>query len=426
MFCLSVPAGTIKLRSLTGKSKNMMFWESGCVMNFIEEAKDIFPAVRAFRRYIHENAETGFDLPLTKKAITERLDGMGVFWEEIGGGIVAVVGTGRKNILLRSEMDALPMFEDNQLPFRSKVQRAHMCGHDMNAAMLMGTITLLKRHESELGGQLVALFQPNEEGTVPGGPSGAEEVVKSGFLDKYPVRKGFHFHLNAKSPLNYLNYGKGRTFGASTSFQIRLIGKSAHGSRSYEGKDPMNAAVHLYNILYSIVNREVDVFKHTIFYILPMSASTVNMIPDEMIMNCRLLAYDDEVTPYLMERFKEAASGVAGAFRMQHEFRRISYVPGIEATPEWTDRLLKSAVKILPAGRINTEPEVKRGAEDFSFIGNRLKERTCFFLGAGPDEETAYEYGQHSSKVIFNENTLPVGIALESTMVFDYLNSDEE
>jgi metal-dependent amidase/aminoacylase/carboxypeptidase family protein len=150
------------------------------------------------------------------------------------------------------------------------------------------------------------------------------------------------------------------------------------------------------------------------------------MIPDEMIMNCRLLAYDDEVTPYLMERFKEAASGVAGAFRMQHEFRRISYVPGIEATPEWTDRLLKSAVKILPAGRINTEPEVKRGAEDFSFIGNRLKERTCFFLGAGPDEETAYEYGQHSSKVIFNENTLPVGIALESTMVFDYLNSDEE
>lgn len=395
-------------------------------MDFLEEARDIFPAVREFRRYIHKNAETGFDLPLTKKAITERLDGIHVPWKEIGGGIAATVGQGSRNVLLRSEMDALPMFEDNDLPFRSAAQRAHMCGHDMNAAMLLGTITLMKRHEDELKGQLVALFQPNEEGTVPGGPSGAEQVVKAGFLDQYPVKKGFHFHLNAKSPLNYLNYGKGRTFGASTSFQIRLIGKSAHGSRSYEGNDPMNAAVHLYNILYSIVNREVDVFKHTIFYILPMSASTVNMIPDEMTMNCRLLAYDDTVTPYLMDRFREAAAGVAAAFRMQHEFRRLSYIPGIEATPAWTDRLLKSAAKILPAERISPEPEVKRGAEDFSFIGNRLEERTCFFLGAGPNADEPYEYGQHSSKVIFNEDTLPVGIALESTMVFDYLNSSEE
>ncbi len=393
-------------------------------MSFLEEANALVPELLEFRHYIHEHAETGFELPLTTKAITDRLDALGVPWENVGGGIVATVGSGEKNILLRSEMDALPMVEENDLPFRSHTNRAHMCGHDLNATLLLGTITLMKKHEAELKGQLVALFQPNEEGTDS--PSGADQVYNAGFLEKYHVKKGFHFHMNAKSPLNYLNYGKGRVFGASSSFRITLTGKSAHGSRSYEGRDPMNAAIHLSNIMYSIVQKEVDVFRHTIFYILPFSASTCNMIPDEIVMNCRLLCYDDDVTPYLMERFQEAAEGIGIALRVKTKFEKLSFVPGIEATPEFTDLLLKSAAKVLPADRISKVLEVKRGAEDFSFIGNHLDARTCFFLGAGPTEDEPYEYGQHSTKVVFNEKTIPVGVALESTMVYDYLNGDEE
>lgn len=393
-------------------------------MSFLEEAKELVPELLEFRHYIHEHAETGFELPLTTKAITERLDALGVPWENVGGGIVATVGSGEKNILLRSEMDALPMVEENDLPFCSHTNRAHMCGHDLNATLLLGTITLMKKHEAELKGQLVALFQPNEEGTDS--PSGADRVYNAGFLEKYHVKKGFHFHMNAKSPLNYLNYGKGRVFGASSSFRITLTGKSAHGSRSYEGRDPMNAAIHLSNLMYSIVQKEVDVFRHTIFYILPFSASTCNMIPDEIVMNCRLLCYDDDVTPYLMERFQEAAEGIGIALRVKTKFEKLSFVPGIEATPEFTDLLLKSAAKVLPPDCISKVPEVKRGAEDFSFIGNHLDARTCFFLGAGPTEDEPYEYGQHSTKVVFNEKTIPVGVALESTMVYDYLNGDEE
>lgn len=393
-------------------------------MDFREEAKEIVPELLEFRHYIHEHAETGFELPLTTKAITDRLDALNVPWENVGGGIVATVGKGEKNILVRSEMDALPMCEENDLPFRSKANRAHMCGHDMNATMLLGTITLMKRHEAELKGQMVALFQPNEEGTDS--PSGGEAVINAGFLQKYHVKKGFHFHLNAKSPLNFLNYGKGRVFGASTSFRITLKGKSSHGSRSYEGRDPMNAAIHLSNIMYSIVYKEVDVFRHTIFYILPFTASTCNMIPDEIVMNCRLLCYDDDVTPYLMKRFQEAAEGVGHALQITPVFEKLSYVPGYSATPEFTDLLLKSAAKVLPPDRISKEPEVKRGAEDFAFIANHLEAKTGFFLGAGPDENTPYEYGQHSTKVVFNEKTLPVGVALESTMVYDYLNGNEE
>lgn len=392
-------------------------------MDFKLEAEQLVPELIKFRRYIHENAETGFDLPLTTKAITSRLDALQIPWEIIGGGIVATVGKGDKQLLLRSEMDALPMAEENNLPFRSKCQRAHMCGHDMNATMLLGTVTLLKKHESELKGQLVALWQPNEEGTDKN-ESGAERVVRAGFFKKYPVKDGFHFHLNAKSPLNYLNYGKGKTFASSTTFYIHLYGKSAHGSRSYEGKDPLNASIQLYNILHSIVNKEIDVFKHVIFYMLPMSANTVNMVPDEVTMNCHLLCYDYESEKYLMQRFREAAEGVAMALRIKQKFEVIYHVPLVETSPTLADELLQSARKVLPDSRINDEPEVKRGAEDMAYLADEMDRVCSFFLGAGPDENTPYEYGQHSTKVVFNEKTLPVGVALESTMVFDYLNKD--
>lgn len=172
-------------------------------MSFLDEANEIVPKLLEFRHYIHEHAETGFELPLTTDAITSRLDAMQIPWENVGGGIVATVGSGNKNILVRSEMDALPMPEENDLSFRSHGNKAHMCGHDLNATLLLGTLTILKKHEKELKGQMVALFQPNEEGTDS--PSGAERVYEAGFLKKYHVKKGFHFHMNAKSPLNYLN-----------------------------------------------------------------------------------------------------------------------------------------------------------------------------------------------------------------------------
>ena len=122
-------------------------------MSFLDEANEIVPELLEFRHYIREHAETGFELPLTTEAITSRLDDMQIPWENVGGGIVATVGNGDKNILVRSEMDALPMPEENDLPFRSHANRAHMCGHDLNATILLGTLTLLKKHEKELKGE---------------------------------------------------------------------------------------------------------------------------------------------------------------------------------------------------------------------------------------------------------------------------------
>ena len=156
-------------------------------MSFLDEANEIVPELLEFRHYIHEHAETGFELPLTTEAITSRLDAMQIPWENVGGGIVATVGSGEKNILVRSEMDALPMPEENDLPFRSHGNKAHMCGHDLNATLLLGTLTLLKKHEAELKGQLVALFQPNEEGSDS--PSGAERVYEKGISFPYECQK---------------------------------------------------------------------------------------------------------------------------------------------------------------------------------------------------------------------------------------------
>lgn len=235
------------------------------------------------------------------------------------------------------------------------------------------------------------------------------------FLNKFNIVSGISMHVNAKLSLGKLGYGKGKMFASNTSFDVVIHGKGSHGARPFEGKDPINIAVQIYNVLNSIVAREVNVFKHNIFSVTSINAGDAyNVIPETVIMKCSLRTYDEESRKYLENRFWEVLKGMESVFDVKIEYTIHSFVPSLVATPDFVDNLLDLAKKIIPLDQIDSQPAIKYGSEDFAFIAKHLKQIASMSIGAGPDKSTPYLYGQHNSKVLFNEEAILYGCALQS------------
>lgn len=382
----------------------------------LKTAQGLLPELIEFRREIHAHPEIGFELYNTKKIITERLNSAGIEWEEFAGSIVAKVGKeDGKSILLRTEMDALPMQEESGLPFQSRIpKQAHCCGHDLNAAILLGALKLLKKDLSK--GRVVGLFQAAEETG-----EGAKALMDNDFLQKYNLDTGISMHVNAKFPLGKLGYGKGKMFASNTSFDVVIHGKGSHGARPFEGKDPVNMVVQLYNVLNSIVAREVNVFKHNIFSIISIkTGDSYNVIPDTVTMQCSLRTYDEESRLYLEKRFRKAIDGMAAVFGVTMDYIVKNCMPSLSTTPEFVDFLLKHATEVIPKEQIATNPDIKYGSEDYAFIAQKLKQVASMSIGAGPSLTKGYQYGQHSSKVVFNEDAIAYGSALQAWWALNY------
>lgn len=386
--------------------------------DFINEANKIKGQLIKTRRYIHENAEVGYETIKTSNHIKEKLKEMGIAYNEINEtGIIADIGNGEKTILLRADTDALPMYEENNLPFKSKEKSSHCCGHDLHVTMLLGAAKILKDKEDELKGTIRLMFQPDEEGGT-----GAKVMVDNGVLDDRSIDAALALHVDAKSPLGRLDYGYGKTFASNDSFEITIKGRGGHGARPYETIDPINIATNIYNSLYSIINREVDPFSHVLFSITSIEAdSTFNIIPDGATIKGTLRTYDEEQREYLLGRFEKVTEAISQSFMADAKFKVVKSLPALTTSEDFTDKIIEFAKKLRDEIKINREPVVKRGSEDFSYITERIENNGYLFIGAGKSRQEGYEWGQHNSKVIFNEDVLPIGSALISTVAYLWL-----
>ena len=393
----------------------------GDIMNqFLKKAQELEPLLIAFRRKIHTHPEIGFELNHTKKAIEKELDQAGIHWEEFAGSLIAVIeNSPGKTYMIRAEMDALPMDEESGLSFSSKIPgKAHCCGHDLNASMLLGALILLK--QSCVQGRIIGLFQAAEETG-----QGAKRLVDEGFLEKYGIDTGMRMHVNAKAPLGRLGYGKGKMFASNTSFDVVIHGKGSHGARPFEGKDPVNMAVQLYNLLNSVTARETNVFDHNIFSIVSLlTGDSYNVIPDTVTMKCSLRTYDEKNRIYLEKRYQEVIAGMAKAFNAQIDYNVINTIPSLSTTPDFVDKMLKEAQDIIPENQIAPAPEIKYGSEDFAFTASQMKQVASMSIGAGISPEEGYRYGQHNAKVIFNEKCIALGSALQAWWAFQYCGGE--
>ena len=284
--------------------------------DYLREARELKEQLIAWRRQIHLNPELGMDTPKTAAFISGVLKELGYEPKTLGGGVVATLKgpCPGKTILLRAELDALPMQEESGLPFASQNPGvAHTCGHDTHAAMLLGAAQLLMEHRRELAGSVKLMFEPGEE-TL----EGAWSMLEAGLLTDPPVDACLAIHslINTPEPTGRLICNPGPVSASCDVFRIEIKGKGTHGSRPETGVDPINILCHLHGLLQTILTREKPQKEPAVLTICQIYAGKAdNVIPEEGFMTGTVRTFNREVQMLIRRRMEEIVTGTASGFR---------------------------------------------------------------------------------------------------------------
>ncbi len=377
-------------------------------MDILKRAKELQCEVVANRRWLHQHPELSFDMPVTSAYVKEKLTEMGYEPKDIGDcGVTALVGGKKpgKCILIRADMDALPMKEESGLPFASCCDdKAHTCGHDGHTAMLLGAARILKEMENEIPGTIKLMFQPSEEYG-----NGAENLYKAGILEDPHVDASFGIHLIAQLPCGQIGYAKGPMFASCDSFNITVTGKGGHGSQPNTAIDPVNIAAHIVVNLNTILAREVSPSDFAVMTVGCIQSGTINnIIPSEALIRGTIRSYDPKVRKFMCERMIEVAEETARGFRATARNDWFANVPPVYTDGPTMDILGGGVRDLLGAEWVDDHAQPFTGTEDFGFITGLIPSG-FFLLGASPAEGEAMP--QHNPKIIFNEDAFPHGVA---------------
>ena len=397
--------------------------------DLLNEAKALEPQLQTWRRTLHRHPEVGFDLPQTKALVKQALTAMGYAPQDCGkAGVIALVGGKKpgKTLLLRGDMDALPIQEQSGEEFSSEIPgRMHGCGHDMHTAMMLGAAKLLKAHEDEIEGTVKLEFQPAEE-IFQGSP----DMIANGLLEDPKVDAAVMFHVLAGMPLpagTVLVPGGGITMASCEQYHITVHGKGGHGSTPHACVDPITAAAHIHIALQEINSRELD---PNAFGVLTTgcfkAGAASNVIPDtaEMFGTIRTTDPDNKTGELIRKRMTEIAQGVALAFRCTAEVEFSDYCPCMVVDKALAADALTYMTDLLGAGAMDMTPltggKAGGGSEDFAFVSHEVP-TVSMFISAGNSKD-GYLYGQHHPKVRFDDSILYEGSAAYSYFALRWLS----
>ena len=371
----------------------------------LEAAKALEPQLQEWRRTLHRHPEVGFDLPQTKALVKKALTEMGYTPQDCGKcGVIALAGGKRpgKVILLRGDMDALPLQEESGEEFSSELPgKMHGCGHDMHTAMVLGAAKLLKEHEDEIEGTVKLEFQPAEEIF-----QGSLDMINSGLLENPKVDAAVMFHVLAGMPLPagmVLVPGGGITMASCEQYHIVVHGKGGHGSMPNACIDPITAAAHIHIALQEINSRELDPAGFGVFTTGRFEAGKAsNVIPDtaDMWGTIRTVDPEQKVSALIHQRMTEIAQGVATAYRCTAEVEFSDYCPCMVVDTPLAGNALTYMTELLGKGAMDMTPltggKPGGGSEDFAFVSHEVP-TVSMFLAAGNAKE-GYTYGQHTPR----------------------------
>lgn len=382
---------------------------------FMARAAGLQPQLVRWRRDLHQIPEVGTNLPQTMAYIKAQLDSMGISckaYDDISC-IEATIGKGETCFLLRSDMDALPVKEEAELPFKSTNGCMHGCGHDLHAAILLGAAKLLKEREAELPGRVKLLFQSGEEVF-----RGAKAAVEAGVLENPHVDAALAMHVIAMMPMGVVMTGK-EAMSSVDVFEITLTGHGGHGSMPESCIDPINAGVQVYLALQSLIARETGGTEEAVLTIGQFTAGDVaNVIPETAVLKGTLRTFKKEVRQKLKKRMEEVTAGVAGTYRCGHHFQIVSSCPSVVTDDAVTQSVRGSIRTVVPQFHV-MDGAHGMGSEDFAEITDRVPS-AYFMIGAGPADPQR-RLGQHNPKVEFNEDVLSIGAAIYAQAAADYL-----
>lgn len=382
-----------------------------------------------FRRHLHAHPELSFKEHDTAAFIADRLTELGIEHRPIArtGVLAWIEGRGkadpkRRAVVLRADIDALPITEQNDIGWRSCTPGVmHACGHDMHAAMLLGAAQLLQEYRTQLQGTIKLVFQPDEEGFT-----GAKAMLSAGVLKDPAPQAGFALHVNSGTPSGLVLCGRGTFMAGCTLFRITVNGVGCHGAMPEKGVDPLNIASHIYLSLQEIISREIGAKTPAVVTIGRMTGGEApNIIPQTAVLEGTIRSFDRDLSAQIFTRIGEIAQCTAQAFRGTAVTEEIASAPPLRNDVALTNRMADLAGALFGEKLIYRMDEGGMGSEDFASYTYDLP---CAYLliGAGTKQENpAFGEPMHNERVVFNEDILPRGAALHTWCALNWL-ADED
>ncbi|MFQ7755235.1 MAG: M20 metallopeptidase family protein [Intestinibacter bartlettii] len=382
---------------------------------FLKRAQELEASMKSDRHYLHQNAEVGFDLPITTKYVMDRLQEIGLEPKEIcKSGVTALIEGKKpgKTYLLRADMDALLMNEENVLKFASKTNAAHNCGHDMHTAILLGAAQILKENVDELEGNVRLMFQPNEEAFL-----GSKAMIEAGVLDDVDVASCMHMMLDYDAS----NYACAPGFFSSScdGFKITVNGKGCHGAMPHLGIDPINVGMSICTAFQQLVSRETPPKETASLTFGQFSGgNTPNIVPDKVVIQGTLRTYNAELRAKLVNRMQTIVKSAGEMYGTTVEYEVLSDVPSIYVNPEMLEEVKTYLSEIEGLTLANDNFRITP-SDDMAFISEKVP--TVYLLLQARVKDNPYPH--HNPKVLFDESAMTWGAAMHAQCAFEWLRN---
>lgn len=381
----------------------------------------------AHRRWLHQHPGVGFELSETREYVRQQLKNLGLSPVDCGkmGLSVEIKGNNPgKTILLRADMDALPIHEEADVDYASVNGNMHACGHDMHTSMLLGAAQLLTNHRDQLFGTVRLMFQPAEEIF-----EGAKDMIANAILEG--VDAAVMIHVTAGMPIpagSVIVSAPGVSAPAADYFTIHIQGKGCHGSAPHNGVDALTAAAHILIALQELHARELPANSEAVLTIGKMNGGTAgNAIADTARMQGTIRTYDEQTRSYLKQRLTDISRGIAAAFRAEAAVEFGSGCPTLKNDPQLCESFHEYLIELLgPRAALSAamlsggKPSRGGGSEDFAYVSQEVPSVMLALAAGEPDK--GYAFQQHHPKVKFDESVLSVGAAVFAQIALKYLS----
>jgi amidohydrolase len=393
--------------------------------DWLQQARALQDKLVAMRRDLHSHPELSFQEARTAEKGAAWLSGLGLeVARNLAGthGVIGTLDTGRPGptLLIRGDMDALPIMEETGVDFASKNQGImHACGHDVHTTCALGAATLLSQQKEQLRGRVVFLLQPGEESP----PGGAKILVEEGnILDGVDAALALHVH--AATPVGKLSFRFGQVLAYSSRFKITIKGVGGHAARPHLGVDAIAVAVQVFQALQYLVSRETDPILPIVITVGSIAGGTAaNVLAGEVILNGTGRCAEEAQAAALPEKMERVIKGVCDATNAGYDFDYLHGYPALVNDIPFAERAAASARDLLGDEAILVEENLEMGGEDFAYIARRVPS-VFFRLGIG-NAERGIVHPVHTSRFDIDEAALTVGVAALARIAMDYLNGSD-
>lgn len=388
------------------------------IPDFRQEAEDIFDDMVEMRRDFHRYPEIGFHEHRTSKIVAQTLNDLGLE-VQTGVGQTGVVGILEGNqdgptVLMRFDMDALPIEEQNQVDYVSQNTGVmHACGHDGHMTMGLSLARIMSKHKERINGRLKFVFQPAEEGL-----GGAFAMIADGVLEAPRPDVAFAMHLWTPLEMGTVQVTTGPAMAASSIFTLNVRGRGGHGAAPHQTIDPILASAHIITALQSIVSRNVDPQESVVISLGQLQSGTShNVIPESVDIKGTVRSYSNEVHRLLYRRILEMARNLAAGFNCTVTLETIAIVAAVVNAADPADQIRAAAAQIVGAENVIDKREM--ASEDMGYMLEEIP--GCYFFIGARNEELGFNYPHHHPRFNFDERAMINGVATMGTAVAGYV-----